>query len=493
MPKLKIFFFHLLTIFLIAGFVLAIRFKPITQTFEFDYDEGFNLMKTLLYSQGFSLYTQIWNDQPPLFTVLLSFWFSLFGHSPFAARFLVLLFSAILLWCFYQIIRRELGTLPALVATFLLFTSWMYIRLSISVMIGIPSLSLAMVAIYLLNLYKEHPRQYLLILSGCFLALSLQTKLFTVFLIPLILFYIYDFRYQEIIQIKSQKKNLFYSVVLWCSSLGVIYLTIGWLFQSIFYHNQVLQSHLNQPIKKGELFFNNLEYIGYMMRQDYDYLFLAFIGVLAIFLKKQRNGLFPLTWFVASTLILFNHKPIWYHYYPLLSVPMCWLAAYGVTLLLDAVSKNFCSLNTKTLLFLCLAVILLIVLVIATPTNARGKPPKNSEVMQLVLKYKNSTKWVFTDRPIYAFHAGLPVPPEIAVMSYKRLNSGNLTTKELLAVLQNYRPEQIVLARWTSQIKNDSQLMAYINKNYSNTYIDQKSSVNHYILSALDTQKKQSL
>jgi hypothetical protein len=130
--------------------------------------------------------------------------------------------------------------------------------------------------------------------------------------------------------------------------------------------------------------------------------------------------------------------------------------------------------------------VLLIVLVVATPPNPKGRPPKNLEVMQLVLKYKGSTQWVFTDRPIYAFYAGLRVPPEMAVMSYKRLNSGDLTLEELLAVLQNYRPEQIILDRWTGQIKSDSQLTAYINKNYSKTYTDENGITEHYILSALN-------
>ena len=485
MPKLKNFLFHLLIISLLVGFLVAIRFKPITQTFELDYDEGLNLIKALLYSQGFSLYTQMWSDQPPLFTVLLSQWFSLFGQSVLAARFLSVLFSALLLWCFYQIIRRELGILPALVATVLLFNSWLYIRLSICVMIGLPSLSLAMLSIYLLNLYKERFSNYFLVLSGGLLALSLQTKLFTIFLIPLMLFSLLDFSLKVIKQ-KKQKEIWFHPLVLWLGALGVIYIIIGLSYQQFSNYDQLLQSHLNQPLEKKMVNFNNVTYLYHMMSQDYEYIFLAVIGILAIVLKKQRDGLFPLTWLLTAILIFLNHKPIWDHHYPLLAIPICWLAAYGVALLLDLSSKNFKSPNIKKRIFPSLALVLLIVLVVATPAHPKGRPPKNLEVMQLVLKYKSSTQWVFTDRPIYAFKAGLRVPPEIAVMSYKRLNSGDLTSKELLAVLQNYRPEQIVLDRWTGQIKSDSQLTAYINKNYSKTYTDEKGITEHYILSALN-------
>ncbi len=166
MTRCKNFISPLITVALLVCLIVAIRLKPLVQTFEFDYDEGFNLMKAFLYSQGFSLYTQIWNDQPPLFTVILSSWLKIFGNSILAARLLIIIFSALLIYCFYKIVSINLGRLPALIATFLLFTSWLYIRLSISVMIGLPSLSLAVLSIYFLNRYKQNFQAIFLVVSG---------------------------------------------------------------------------------------------------------------------------------------------------------------------------------------------------------------------------------------------------------------------------------------------------------------------------------------
>jgi|UPI000377C672 hypothetical protein len=67
------------------------------------------------------------------------------------------------------------------------------------------------------------------------------------------------------------------------------------------------------------------------------------------------------------------------------------------------------------------------------------------EIIQLVGKYKYSTKWMCTNHPIYSFYAGLYVPLEIAVISYNRINSGQLTTKYMLSVLKTDRPEQILI------------------------------------------------
>ena len=503
---------------LYVGFVLAIR--PVRQTFEFDYDEGLNLIKALLYSKGFSLYTQIWSDQPPLLTVILSHWFSLFGYSVFAARLLILLFSALLVWSFYQIIRYSLGMIPALVATLLLLTSWLFVRLSIAVMIGIPTLSLAMFSIYFLTLYKRHPRKIFIILSGGLFALSLQTKLFTVFLIPLMLLYLWDFKIMDreannnlegkvspnpsptkrgvfnfSLSPRSEggsgvksilsKYNLWYLPLLWLGTLLGVYVIIGILCHSLNYE-QLFQAHLGEDVKAGFEKFNNVDYLRYLMIQDLDYLFLALIGIWAIFLKKQREGFFPLVWLATAILLLLNHKPVWYHHYTLLAIPITWLAAYGVALIIDFFptgwNSNFKSLNIKKLILPGIAAAILILSMIAIPTKPIGRPARNIEVMNLVLKYKDSTQWLFTDRPIYAFYAGLPVPPEIAVISEKRFSSGNLTNDDLLTILQKYRPEQIVFARWTEKFKSDEKISAYIKENYSKTYENEKGTVEHYVL-----------
>ncbi|MEP0876718.1 glycosyltransferase family 39 protein [Funiculus sociatus GB2-M2] len=499
-------------------FVLAIR--PVRQTFEFDYDEGLNLIKALLYSKGFSLYTQIWSDQPPLLTVILSHWFSLFGYSVFAARLLILLFSALLVWSFYQIIRYSLGMIPALLATLLLLTSWLFVRLSIAVMIGIPTLSLAMFSIYFLTLYKRHRRNIFIILSGGLFALSLQTKLFTVFLIPLILLYLWDFKIIDRkannnpegkvspnpfptkrrafnfslspisdggLGLKSvlSKYNVWYSCLLWLGTFLGVYVTVGLLCHSLNYE-QLFQAHLGEGVKSGFKEFNNIDYLRYLMIQDLDYIFLALIGTWAIFLNKQREGFLPLAWLATAILLLLNHKPVWDHHYTLLAIPITWLAAYGVAFIVDFFPKgwnsNFKSLKIKKLILPGIATAILIFSMIAIPVKPKGKPPKNMEVMNLVLKYKDSTQWLFTDRPIYAFYAGLSVPPEIAVISEKRFNSGNLTNDDLLTILEKYRPEQIVFARWTEKFKSDEKISAYIKENYSKTYENEKDTVEHYVL-----------
>ena len=76
------------------------------------------------------------------------------------------------------------------------------------------------------------------------------------------------------------------------------------------------------------------------------------------------------------------------------------------------------------------------------------------EVIRMILKHKNSTRWMFTDRPIFAFSTNILVPPELAVFSSKRRITKNLTPDYLISVLNKYKPEQIVLGRFQNYHPN---------------------------------------
>ena len=58
------------------------------------------------------------------------------------------------------------------------------------------------------------------------------------------------------------------------------------------------------------------------------------------------------------------------------------------------------------------------------------------------------------DNPIYAFHAGLPVPPELAVVTLKRFWSGQITTHEIVQTCARRGVEQVVLSSVSLQDAN---------------------------------------
>ena len=66
-----------------------------------------------------------------------------------------------------------------------------------------------------------------------------------------------------------------------------------------------------------------------------------------------------------------------------------------------------------------------------------------------------------TDAPMYAFRAGLATPPNLAVISAKRMASGDLTEDEIIETVSQYQPEQILLTRF-----DFPKLRAYLDEDY---------------------------
>jgi len=68
---------------------------------------------------------------------------------------------------------------------------------------------------------------------------------------------------------------------------------------------------------------------------------------------------------------------------------------------------------------------------------------------------------VFTDWPMFAFRAQLPIPPDLTVLSSKRLESGEITEAEIIRRLEQVRPEQV----FTLRLKLPA-LEQYLEENY---------------------------
>ncbi len=470
----------LIPFLLIAVFIsLGLSKTPIKQVFEYDFDEGTALMKAHLYLQGFSLYNEIWDDQPPLLTVILSYCLKFFGQSIYHTRILILFFSAILLWTLYLIIMSLNGSLCAFITVIFLVLSTGYLRLSLSVMPAIPSLSFALLSIYCVILYKKHYLNRLLLFSGIFLAISLQIKLITAFLIPLILLEIMPA--EEINYSASKKQNrLLYPAIFWLIGFTVTYITITIIFFRFnlgLFYQQLLQPHLKRLIVGH----NDFSVILRRIFIDYDIALLALISAIIFIKKLPLNNIFmrktpyyfPILWLISILLILFIHRPIWHHYYLLIATPLCWLAAISFSKFIHA---NTCkTLFSQKTFYHWLTAGLIILTICRLPVkyhrmleNVKNKTTIGEyKIVNLLASHKNNTRWLVTDRPIFAFYSGILVPPELALISSKRIQAENFTQEYLSTILKKYNPEQILFARFAAYEKK---FLPCIEKDYIKIY-----------------------
>ena len=68
---------------------------------------------------------------------------------------------------------------------------------------------------------------------------------------------------------------------------------------------------------------------------------------------------------------------------------------------------------------------------------------------------------VVTDRLMYAFRAGLNVPPHLAVISSKRLRTGALTGSDVLEFIRRERPAVVLFERF-----NWESVIPWLDENY---------------------------
>jgi Dolichyl-phosphate-mannose-protein mannosyltransferase len=462
----------------IAFFLFTFYFMPLGEVFQFDpHDEGIELIKAVLHREGFALYTQIYNDQPPLFTILLSGWFRVFGQSIGAARLLTLSFSTLLVWAFCQTLRCYVGYLPAFIGTGLLIISCNFLRLSVSAMVGLPALALAMLSIYTFTLYKQNSARLTLLISATLLALSLQIKLFTGLLVPLLIFDLIQFRWLQGPQ-KGSRRLLGLEITTWLVTLIGVFALVGIQYNALSYE-QLFHSHFDHTVTSVFDAASSYELIGSFLLQDFDYLLLAIPGIITLWQTKRWPQLLPLLWLIAALLLLWQHRPVWYHHYLLISLPLAWLATHGVMLSFEVLRQWRSPLAWRSATPMrarfaagCVIFSLLLVPVKLGATQLENhrvlaQSPEHLELVQALRSNQPAMPWLFTDCPMYAFYAGLKVPPEIAVLSLIRIESQAITPAQLLAVFEKYRPKQTLLCK-SPTLQNH--INDYLGQHYTKIY-----------------------
>lgn len=75
-----------------------------------------------------------------------------------------------------------------------------------------------------------------------------------------------------------------------------------------------------------------------------------------------------------------------------------------------------------------------------------------SLVLTEIDRFKPFTKWIYTDNLTYSFYSRIPVPPQLAVVSLKRLWPGEITVAAIADDVRKYKPELIALRNDTREL-----------------------------------------
>jgi hypothetical protein len=205
---------------------------------------------------------------------------------------------------------------------------------------------------------------------------------------------------------------------------------------------------------------------------------LSVLGVVISIYRRNWLTLYPLTWAGLAYGLFSFYSPVFYHHQLLITIPAAMLAAVAVG---DGINTLF-SIRVPAKLWPVPAVVGIVALagfgfvsLHYAPTldkelmnrprlsgfNLRATPGK-LKVLRTMQSYVDQTNWIVTDMPMYAFRVGRPVPPILATFSSKRLATGSLTEDDILNAMREYKPEQVLMARFVIP-----SLEEYLQKNYT--------------------------
>jgi 4-amino-4-deoxy-L-arabinose transferase-like glycosyltransferase len=457
-------------------FAIIFLYHPFREKIQFDTDEGLNLMRSMLIALGHPLYQEVSSDQPPLFNQLLAILFRVTGFEVNPARMLVLLFSTLLVWSGAQFLQLTSGKPAAILFLPLVIMVPQFLRLSTSVMIGVPSIALAAVAMLFVILWHQRMNDLWLVLSGLALALSVLIKLFTGFVAPIFVIGITAAMYLDG-KGRGISWNTLRPAFIWGFSFAGLALLLGFVLVGPQNIAAITSSHMAAPVTEelgGSRYTLNAH-----LREAVPLLLLGIFGGIVSIYRRNWLILYPLAWSTLAYVLFRFYSPVYYHHQLLITIPMTMLAAAAAgegILLLTRVSLSSHLIRVQTLLGAGALIGFVLVSIHYLPM-LDNKDLMNSprltdftlratsgklRVLRTMNEYIDQTTWIMTDMPMYAFRVQRPVPPDVATFSSKRLATGSLTEEDILTAMRDYQPEQVLMARF--QIPA---LEAYLQEHYT--------------------------
>ncbi len=472
---------------LVYGIVCTLWLIRLPQWTKADADEPINVGKARLVRAGFDLYAEIWSDQPPLFTWVLAGFEHVAGvgltDDASRGRLVVLGFSVMLLTAVCFAARRvaieanqQVGRLAVAAATLLaaalLIGSAQYLRLSATIMIGLPALSLAMtgmICLWFAGYTTSKARSFALAaMGGGLFAAGLMVKLNVFLLLPGVV---------ALLVLGDRRR---WRLAAFTTAAGVVLAACGAALSSSSDNggmelvDQLIRPHMttvtgeapppdtaaNDVSAESGQIFVNLQRIGIILTRDVATICLALLTMVALLRTKFRT-LLPATYglisaclaVVAAALVLLPFaSPVWLHHMTIATVPVAIVAACGVAVLVA--SPPIFTRSTRIMSKVALVATLVIgIYRIAVTVDEHGRGVASQPKYELLQALKSArnvsgTGFGFGDDPNLLFAAGRLPYPEAAVPSLKRRSRGLMSDAMILNLIEENRPDIITLGRF---------------------------------------------
>jgi hypothetical protein len=164
------------------------------------------------------------------------------------------------------------------------------------------------------------------------------------------------------------------------------------------------------------------------------------------------------------------HKPWWPYYYVHIAIPLCWCAAVGVCKVIEMAKGRGKSVWVGVAVAYAICALPWMGARVYLEASGVRKSPQtySTPVLGQVARYKAYCEWLFADRPIYSFHTGIPLVPDLAVLPVKRFWAMEMTNQRLTNELVALKPGLLLLDNDT----RERPFQKLIETDYRLVYVD---------------------
>jgi PelA/Pel-15E family pectate lyase len=444
----------------LIGFVSALG--AWWNVYELGADEGINLQKAALIANGHQLYSEIWSDQPPVLSYVLSMVHSFFPFSVAAARVTILLFSAILIVSLFRVILRFEGRIAAWAGVLVVVSGQTFLALSVSVLIGLPAIALTMLALDILTSGSGRSVRAHVVAGGIVFAFAVLTKLFVLLVFPAMIVATWVSANRSA-EGGLKARVALESVALFIGS-AVVVAVAAVLAVGTSNVDQLVAPHMMAQDVAGYAKRGGVDRLLQLLnRNSTAALYFGLAGAFLTLVRRSGARLIPLAWLAFGFLVLSLHRPLWPHHPLILVIPLGWLGGVVVATASRAVAAVENHIARHPLAdsghrvdsgigFVGFAVILAALsygnLDKARSAFAQGASTSEQMAQARLRLYLDDTEHIVTDKPIDAYRLGRLVPPAFAVWSAKRVATGNMSSAEIIKFVAAFPATQVSLRRF---------------------------------------------
>lgn len=484
-----------------TALLVVVFLLPLRNAVQIGADEGYEVAKATLAMKGYKMYSDVWNDQPPLHTFLVAGILKHVSPSILGPRLLTLGFSMLLLVSFYHIARRYFGTRVAMVATIILMAAPIYLELSVSCMVEIPAMAPALAAIWVLTrggLATVGPPKerhfpafgryiWSAVLAGVLFGAALQIKFINLVLAPLIVFVAW-------LEVGRSVRLAFLALGAMALAAGIAFIGINEIADGqglAMQFRQSWEAHFASAKSFEYGSPDNHPFDWSIMARHWDATIPAMLGIVICLRSAMRRcrssassiagtaanaasgyWMIPVIWLGVNLAVFATHRPWWSCYYLHIAVPLSLCAAIGVVAAWERVKeyKSRAMVVAFALYVLCQSGWMVGRLYLESASIRDCPRIESSLFLEDIARYKPYAKFFYTEEPVYSFHAEIPMPPKLAVVALKRLWSGDMTNEKIRQEMWRIKPEIILLL-------NDNREVPFtdlITAEYQPVYEDQK-------------------